>query len=196
MSKLTFNMSVSLDGFVAGPHDEVDQVFRWYGSGDTEFPFPGSDLVFKVSHASAELLREASQTIGAIVTGRRNFDNAHGWNGKPPLGVPHFVVTHRIPQEWVYQGSMFTFVTDGVTSAIAQARQLAGEKDVAVSSANIMRQCLKAGLLDEIHIDLVPVLLGDGIRMFEQLGSEPIELEQLRVVAGTGVTHLRYRVVK
>ncbi|MBV9790189.1 MAG: dihydrofolate reductase family protein [Chloroflexi bacterium] len=189
-------MSVSLDGFVAGPHDEIDQVFRWYGSGDTEFPFPGSDMVFKVSHASAERLHEASQTVGAIVTGRRNFDNAHGWANKPPLGVPHFVVTHNIPQEWVYEGSMFTFVTDGVASAVAQARQVAGEKDVAVSSANIMRQCLKAGLLDEIHIDLVPVLLGDGIRMFEQLGSEPIELEQLRVVAGAGVTHLRYRVVK
>lgn len=196
MSKLIFNMSVSLDGFVAGPHDEVDQVFRWYGSGDTEFPFPGSDLVFKVSPASAELLQEASQTVGAIVTGRRNFDGAHGWGNKPPLGVPHFVVTHHVPQEWVYEGSMFTFVTDGVESAVAQAKQLAGEKDVAVSSANMMRQCLQAGRLDEIHIDLVPVLLGAGVPMFEQLGTEPIELEQLRVVQGMGVTHMRYRVVK
>jgi dihydrofolate reductase len=196
MSKLTFNMSVSLDGFVAGPHGEVEQVFRWYGSGDTKFPFPGSDLVFKVSPASAELLQAASRTVGAIVTGRRNFDNAHGWNGAPPLGVPHVVVTHHVLQEWVYAGSMFTFATDGVASAVAQARQLAGEKDVAVSSANIMRQCLQAGLLDEITIDLVPVLLGAGIRMFEQLGNEPIELEQLRVIEGTGVTHIRYRVVK
>lgn len=196
MSKLTFNMSMSLDGFVAGPNGEVDRLFRWYFSGDTEFPFPGSDFVFKVSPASVGLLQAASQTVGAIVTGRRNFDNAQGWNGTPPLGVPHVVVTHNVPQEWVYAGSMFTFVTDGVASAVAQARQLAGEKDVAVSSANIMQQCLTAGLLDEISIDLVPVLLGDGLRLFDQLGNQPIELEQLHVIEGTGVTHLRYRVVK
>lgn len=196
MSKLTFNMSMSLDGFVAGPNGEVDHLFRWYFAGDTAFPFPGSDFVLKVSSTSAGVLQEASRTIGAIVTGRRNFENAHGWGGSPPLGVPHFVVTHNVPQEWVYEASMFTFVTDGVESAVAQAKQLAGEKDVAVSSANIMQQCLKTGLLDEITIDLVPVLLGAGLRLFDHLGNQPIELEQLHIIAGTGVTHLRYRVVK
>ncbi|HEY0735951.1 MAG TPA: dihydrofolate reductase family protein [Herpetosiphonaceae bacterium] len=196
MSKLIFNMSMSLDGFVAGPNGEVDDLFRWYFGGDTEFPFPGSDYVFKVAPASAEVLQAAKRTVGAIVTGRRNFDNANAWNGSPPLGVPHFVVTHNVPQEWVYEGSMFTFVTDGVESAVAQARQLAGDKDVVVSSANIMQQCLTAGLLDEITIDLVPILLGAGLRLFDHLGNQPIELEQMSVIEGMGVTHLRYRVVK
>lgn len=196
MGKVIFNMSMSLDGFVAGPKDEVDQLFRWYFSGDTEFPFPGSDMVFKVSRTGAALLQEASRSIGAMVTGRRNFNVAQAWGGRPPLGVPHFVVTHTIPQEWAGEGSLFTFVTDGVESAVAQAVRAAGDKDVAVSSANIMQQCLKAGLLDEIHIDLVPVLLGEGIRLFEHLGNAPVELESTRVIEDLGVTHLGYRVVK
>ncbi|HMB91115.1 MAG TPA: dihydrofolate reductase family protein [Rhodothermales bacterium] len=170
MGKLTFNMSMSLDGFVAGPNDEVDWLFRWYQSGDTEVPFSvagPSPKVFKVSQASAELFQDSWPRIEAIVTGRRNFDLARAWGGHPPLGVPHFVVTHHPPQEWTKEGSPFTFVTDGVESAVEQAKQAAGEQNVAVSSANVMQQCLKAGLLDEITIDLVPVLLGRGIRLFE-----------------------------
>ena len=196
MGKVLFNISMSLDGYVAGPNDEVDKLFGWYFSGDTAFPFPGSDLVFMVSRASADLLAEASRTVGAMVTGRRNFTGAGGWGGKPPLGVPHFVVTHNVPQEWVKEGSPFTFVTDGVESAIAQAKKTAGDRDVAVSSPNVMRQCLTAGLIDEFHIDLAPVLMGKGVRLFEPLGAEPVALECVRVVAGHGVTHLKYLVVK
>lgn len=96
----------------------------------------------------------------------------------------------------MYEGSPFTFVTDGVASAIEQAQAVVGGKTVAVSGSQITRQCLQAELLDEIQIDLVPVLLGDGIRLFEQLGTEPIELETLGVVKAPGVTHLRFRVVK
>jgi dihydrofolate reductase len=196
MGKVLFNISMSLDGFVAGPHDEVERIFAWYQSGDTEFHFPGPGLVFKVSRASADLLEEASRTIGAMVTGRRNFDLAHAWGGNPPLGVPHFVVTHHPAQEWVRPGSPFTFVTDGVESAISQAKRTAGEKDVAVSSPSILQQGLKAGLIDEIDIDLVPILLGEGVRLFERLGGEPIQLENTRVIETPHVTHLRYRVVK
>jgi dihydrofolate reductase len=196
MGKVMFNASVSLDGFVAGPNDEVDQLFKWYFSGDTELTLAGPGLVFKVSRASAERFKAATATIGAAVTGRRNFEVAHGWSGKPPLGVPHFVVTHNVPKEWVTEGSPFTFVTDGVESAIRQAKAAAGGKNVAVSSANVMQQCLAAGLLDEIHIDLVPALLGRGIRLFDNLGPDPIELEALGVVEGMGVTHLGFRVVK
>jgi dihydrofolate reductase len=105
-------------------------------------------------------------------------------------------MTHNPPQEWVKAGSPFTFVTDGVESAIEQAKAVAGDKNVAVGSATTMQQCIKAGLLDEIHIDLAPVLLGDGIRLFDNLGTAPIELEITRVIEGTGVTHLIYRVVK
>jgi dihydrofolate reductase len=196
MGKVSFNMSMSLDGFVAGPNDEVDQIFKWYFSGDTEFPFPGSDFVFKVSHASAERLKEARRTVGAMVTGRRNFNLAGAWGGKPPLGVHHFVVTHNVPQGWVKEGSPFTFVTDGVESAIEKARKTAGDQDVVISSANIMRQALTGGLLDEINIDLVAILLDEGVRLFEHLGIEPIDLEIKSVIEGAGVTHLQYAVVR
>jgi dihydrofolate reductase len=196
MGKVLFNASVSLDGFVAGPHGEVDRLFRWYSSGDVEVPFQGTDMVFRLSRASAARLQHFSDTIGAIITGRDNFDVAGAWNGKPPLGVHHFVMTHRSPQEWVKQGSPFTFVAGGVENAVAQAKAHAGDKDVAVSTASVMQQCLRAGLLDEIHLDLVPVLLGEGIRLFDHLGDLPLDLEVLDVVEGNGVTHLAYRVVK
>ncbi len=196
MGKVVFNMSMSLDGFVAGPNDEVDRLFKWYFSGDTDFQFPGSNMVFKVSPASAEYFREGLPSIGAIVYGRRTFDVSQAWGGNPPLGVPCIIMTHKPPQEWIKAGSPFTFVTDGVESAIRQAKAIAGDKDVAVGSATTMQQCIKAGLLDEIHIDLAPVLLGDGVRLFEHLKTEPIELEITRVIEGTGVTHLIYRIAR
>jgi dihydrofolate reductase len=182
---------VTLDGFVAGTKDEGDHVHAWYFKGDT-------DLfgVFKVSAASAAVIQEEAGRLGAIVCGKRTFDVSTAWAGRPPMGVHHFVVTHNPVGEWVKPGSPFTFVTDGVSSAIAQAKAHAGEKDVIVSTANVMRQCLRAGLIDEIHIDLVPVILGAGVPMFEGLGGAPIELEQMRVVEGTGVTHIAYRVIK
>jgi dihydrofolate reductase len=196
MGKVITALSMSLDGFIAGPNDEVDQLFRWYFSGDTAFSYPGTDMVFTVSRASVALMQEASRTTGAIMYGRRTFDVAGAWGGTPPLGVPCFIVTHTIPSEWVYSGSPFTFVTDGVASAVAQAQAVAGNENIAIGSATTTQQCLQAGLLDELHIDLVPVLLGAGVRLFDQLGTEHIELERTRVVEGTGVTHLQFRVVK
>ena len=204
MSKVFVDLSMSLDGFVAGPNDGPEnglgdggeRLFQWYSSGDTAFPLPGTDMVFQISRASADLLQEEWSTIGAMVAGRRMFDIAHAWGGNPPGGGPCFIVTHTAPQEWLKQGSPFTFVTDGVESAIRQAKKAAGDKNVAVSSANIAQQCIKAGLLDEIHIDLAPVLLGAGVRLFDHLGTAPIELERTRVIEAPGVTHLRFRVVK
>jgi dihydrofolate reductase len=195
---------MSLDGFIAGPNDGRERplgeggerLFAWYSSGDTEYGLPGTEMVFMVSPQSAELLREAHTKMGAFVTGRRTFDITNGWGGSPPLGVPTFVLTHTVPQEWVYDGSPFTFVTDGVESAAEQARAVAGEKDVAVGAASIVQQCLKAGLLDEIHVDLVPVLLGGGVRLFDHLGTGPIELERTEVVEAPDVTHLTFRVVR
>jgi len=204
MGKVAMGLSMSLDGFIAGPNDGPEsplgeggeQLFAWYSSGETEYNLPGTEMVFNVSPQSAEILREAHSKMGAFVTGRRTFDITGGWGGSPPLGVPTFVVTHTVPQEWVYEGSPFTFVSDGVESAIEQAKALAGEKDVAVGAASVVQQCLRAGLLDEIHIDLVPVLLGDGVRLFDHLGTGPIELENTSVIEGAGVTHLTFRVVK
>jgi dihydrofolate reductase len=190
MGKVSTGLSMSLDGFIAGPNDGPqsplgeggERLFAWYSEGDTEYRLPGTEMVFEISPQSAELLREAHSKMGAFVTGRRTFDITDGWGGRPPLGVPAFVLSHTVPQQWVYEGSPFTFVTDGVESAVERARAVAGEKDVAVGAASIVQQCLRAGLLDEIHIDLVPVLLGGGVRLFEHLGTTPIELESTRVI--------------
>jgi len=195
MGTVGTGFSMSLDGFIAGPGDDVQHVFKWYFSGDTEVKFPGG-MVVKVSPASAEHLRDVFRTTGALVTGRRQFDNTQGWGGRHPLDVPVFVVTHTVPEGWDKAGSPFTFVTDGVESAVEQARAVAGDKNVAIDGANIVQQCIKAGLVDEIGIDLVPVLLGQGVRYFDHLGTEPIELERTRVIEAPGVTHLRFRVVK
>lgn len=206
MSKVVLELSMSLDGFIAGPNDNPDNglgdggdaLFKWYSSGDTDFPLPGTDMVFKISRASAEFLRPSWLNIGASVVGRRTFDIAGGWGGNPPGGpdAPHFVVTHTVPQEWIKPGSPFTFITDGVESAVEKAKKAAGDKNVDLIGASIAQQCLNAGLLDEIHIDLAPILLGGGVRLFDHLDSGPIDLEPLAVVQGLDVTHLRYRVVK
>src|SRR5688572_9562502 len=133
MGKVVFENSVSLDGFVAGPNDGPENglgdggegLFAWYERGDIEFPLPGTEMVFKISRASADLLHEEWGKLGAMVAGRRMFDIAHAWGGNPPGGGPCFIVTHTPPQEWVKPGSPFTFVTDGGESAIRQAKQVA-----------------------------------------------------------------------
>jgi dihydrofolate reductase len=203
MGKVVFNMTVSLDGFVAGPNDSPDNglgdggdaLFTWYFSGDTEIPISDGNMTLKVSSESAQILKEGFETYGAGVWGRRTFDIARAWGGHPP-GSPAFIVTHSVPQEWVYKGSPFTFVTDGVESAIRQAKQAAKEKNVVVCTASILQQCLNLGLMDEIHIDVAPLLLGKGVRLFDHLNIAPTELEIIRALPARGVTHLGYRVVK
>ena len=167
MGKVRTGLSVSLDGFIAGPNDGPEapmgvggeRLLAWYAAGDTEYRLPGTDMVFMVSAGTAEYLAETRRTTGALVFGRRTFDLTHGWGGKHPLDVPVFVVTRSVPQDWVYEGSPFTFVTDGLESALEQAKAIAGDKDVGVGAASVVQHCIKAGLLDEIHIDLVHVLL-------------------------------------
>jgi dihydrofolate reductase len=203
MGNVVFNMTMSLDGFVAGPNDSPenglgdggDALFNWYFSGDTEVPISDGNMVLKVSSQSAKLLKDAMNNYGAGVWGRKTFDIAHAWEGHPP-GSPAFIVTHTIPQEWIYEGSPFTFVTDGVENAIRQAKQTAGDKDVVICTASILQQCLNLGLMDEIHIDVAPLLLGKGVRLFDHLNIKPTELESLRVVEAPGVTHLGFRVLK
>ena len=204
MGKVILNISVSLDGFVAGPNDSPENplgdgggaLFAWYNSGDTPYQMAGNVPPFKVSKVSAEYLRKATETMGAMVAGRRMFDIAGAWNGHPPGEGPCFIVTHHPPQEWVRDGSPFVFVTDGVESAVRQAKVAAGGKDVAVASANIAQQCLKAGLVDEIHLDLTPVLLGGGVRLFDHLGVTPIQLEKLHVDDAPDVTHIGFKIIK
>jgi dihydrofolate reductase len=203
MGKVVFNMTMSLDGYVAGPNDGPDNglgdggeaLFTWYFSGDVEVPISNGYMVLKVSPQSAPILKDAFARYGAGVWGRRTFDIAHAWGGHPP-GTPCFIVTHHPPPEWVYAGSPFTFVTDGVESAIRLARQAAGEKDVVVCTASILQQCLRAGLMDEINVDVAPLLLGGGVRLFDNFGAAPVEMKITRVVEAPHVTHLQYTVVK
>jgi dihydrofolate reductase len=209
MGKVVFNMTVSVDGFVAGPNDRPgnglgdggDDLFNWYFSGDTEISVGSGSPMLKVSEPSAEFLKDAMANYGAGVWGRKTFDIARAWGGHPPGKISAnsssaFIITHNVPQEWVYEGSPFIFVTDGVASAIRQAKQAAGDKDVVVCTASILQQCLNLGLMDEIHIDVTPLLLGKGVRLFDNLNIKPIELEHIGVVAAPGVTHLGFRVVK
>jgi dihydrofolate reductase/uncharacterized protein YndB with AHSA1/START domain len=196
MGKIITQFTMSLDGFIAGPNDEVHHIFKWYNSGDVEFTVKGSGMVFKIPQASANLLQRGWGKVGAIVTGRRDFDVSNAWGGQTVLGVPTFIVTHSVPQEWVDKQPLFIFVTNGVESAVAQAKKAAGENNVSVGGTTIVQQCLKLGLIDEIQIDMAPILLGQGIRLFDKLGPNPIELEQTNVFEGKGVTHLHYRVLK
>jgi len=204
MGKVAVGLTMSLDGFIAGPNDGPERplgeggerLFEWYSGGDTEYEMPGTGMVFRISPQSVELLREVNERMGAFVTGRRTFDIANGWSGNPPLGIPTFVVTHSVPEEWVYEGSPYTFVTDDVERAVELAKEVAGDRDVAVGAASIAQQCIRAGLLDEVHVNLAPVLLGGGVRLFEHLGTTPIDLESTRVIEAPGVTHLTFRVVK
>jgi dihydrofolate reductase len=203
MGKVTFNMTMSLDGFVAGPNDNPENglgdggqgLFNWYFKGDTEVLISEGTPLLKVSKQSAELMKESFKSLGAGVWGRKTFDIAHAWGGHPP-GSPAFIVTHNVPQEWVKEGSPFTFVTDGVESVIRQAKEAAGDKDVVICTANILQQALKAGLVDEIHVDLAPILIGGGVSLFDHLGTGPIDLECIRAIQTPDVIHLAYRVIK
>jgi len=194
MAKVMAGACMSLDGYISGPGETgFEHLFRWLREGDVEVPTAQPDRVLKMSEASAGHMREQMADMGAIVVGRRLFDLAHGFGGKHPLGVPVFVVTHRVPDGWA--GTPFTFVTDGVESAVEQAKAAAGDRWVGVNGGSIAQQCLHAGLLDELRIDLVPVLLGGGVPFFGEL-PETIELSGPRIVAGTGVTHLYYGVTR
>jgi dihydrofolate reductase len=195
MSKLVAIMAMSLDGFVADLDDGVADVFDWYfRSGDVEFHTGGSDpMTFRVSGTSAEHLRGLWSELGAVLTGRRTFEVAGGWGGHHAWG-PAFVLTHAIPAGWPRPGAGVHFVTDGIESAVQQARAAAGAKSVGVHGADTIQQCLNGGFLDEIHVDLVAVLLGSGVRLFDNLAAAPVALGSPAVIAGVGVTHVRYPV--
>ncbi len=198
MSRVVALMSMSLDGYVADANDGVAEVFDWYFSGDVEIPMPipTPDFTFRVSPPSADHLRGLMAEIGAMLTGRRTFDRADGWGGRHPWDIPAFVVTHQVPDGWPRPDSTVEFVTDGIESAVARAKSAAGAKAVGVHGAETIQQLLDAGLLDEIHIDLAAVLLGSGVRLFDHLSNTPAVLGNPSVVAGVGVTHLRYPVLK
>lgn len=198
MGKVLVDLSMSLDGFIAGPNDGPenplgdggDRLFEWWSAGSER---AGPDDRFKPPVRSLPVVKEMFD-CGAIITGRRTFDIANGWGGHHPLGVPYFLLTHNPPDKHVGPGTDGTVVTDGIEGALERARAVAGERNIAVCSADVAQQYLKASLLDEVRINLVPVLLGNGVRLFAHLDNRQFDLECTRVVESDGVTHLRYRV--
>ncbi len=195
MATVVARLSMSLDGFIADPSGAVGPLFDWYGNGEETVEWPGAGhMVSRTSAASAQNLRETIDAAGALVAGRRVFDYTQGWNGSHPLDVPVFVVTHSVPEGWPRADAPFTFVTTGVADAVAEASAAAGDKVVGVNGPKVAQQCLELGLLHEIHVDLVPVLLGEGIPFFDHVHHGPVLLTDPQVTEGQRVTHLRYRV--
>jgi dihydrofolate reductase len=180
----------SLDGYIADEADEVGPLFDWYFNGDAEIVDGG---MFKVSQASVGYVRPMWEGIGATVIGRRLFDLTNGWDGRPPAGDHVVVVTHRPkPEGWHPEASYF-FVDD-VTAAITKARELAGERIVAVAAGDVAGQALALGLVDEVAIDVVPVVFGSGKRYFGAIDSQHLLEDPDVVIRGDRVLHLRYRV--
>ena len=188
MSNSVLYMSMSLDGFIAGPEDVDGQGLGAGGEVLHAWLGPDGDGGFHPPGASAAVLDEALAT-GAVVVGRRTFDLAGRWNGDHHDGVPIFVPTRGEPPEPI--ADRVHYVTDGVESAVAQAKAAAGDRNVLVHGASLAQSLLRADVLDEIEIHLMPLLLGDGRRLFD---GERAELELTRVLEAPGVTHLRYRV--
>jgi dihydrofolate reductase len=187
MGSVVIDMSMSLDGFIAAPNDNPEQGLGEDGMRLHNWAFD-DPAVFE------ELYGDMINETGAVIMGRRTFDNSiEAWDGKGPLeGVPCFVVTHRpIPDA----DPIFTVVSDGIESALAQARDAAGDKRIGLMGANLDRQFLAAGLVDEIRIHVVDVLLGGGRRLFDELPKR-VELRQTGLSQTDGVAHLEYRVVR
>jgi dihydrofolate reductase len=213
MSKVTFDITMSLDGFIAGPNQTVEQplgeggdrIHEWmYGLASFREPH---GLEGGETNADSEVLEEAVAKNGAVLMGRRMFSSGEGpweddpkadgwWGDDPPFHVPVFVLTHHARETVTKEGgTSFTFVTDGLEAALEQARAAAGDKNVAVAGgASVVQQCLNAGLVDEFQVHVAPLFLGDGVRLFDRLGVK--QLEGIRVIESPTVTHLSYRVLK
>jgi dihydrofolate reductase len=193
MGKVWTHMTMSLDGYIAEPDDEVGELFDWYGAGEVSLASANEEVAFDVDAASAEMLGELIESAGALVAGRRLFDITDGWNDNHPVGAPVVVVTHSAPADAAERWPRTTFV-DGVEAAIAKAREIAGDKDVTIASANVIQQALDLGLVDEVCVSLVPVLYGEGIPYFSKLSQGHLLLEDPVVVQGRRALHLRYPV--
>jgi dihydrofolate reductase len=198
MSKTIMSAAVSLDGFMADDHDAVGPLFTWYGNGDVSWTFPGGDDEFRTSRATADFLPAHYRHVAVVVIGRRLFDLTNGWNGTPAAGEHVVVVTHEPPTNWEHADTApFTFV-DGIEPAIRAAQDYAGDRVVDVGGGQIGGQALRLGLVDQIVVNLVPVVFGSG-RPFFATGplDEPILLDNpSQIIRGDRVTHLVYDVAK
>ena len=194
MGKVIVGAVVSVDGFIADDHDGVGALFDWYNNGDVAITLSDPDRVFHVSEASAEYVRREWGNVGAVVIGRRLFDLTNGWGGVPATGEHVFVVTHEAPTNWPFPDAPFTFVTDGVAGAVEQAVAFAGDRDVSVAAGEIGGQALAAGLVDEVHMNVVPVVFGSGRRFFGRYDGGQRRLEDPRTIGGDRVSHVIYAV--
>ena len=193
MSAVIANLSMSLDGFIADPTTGVQELFGWYANG----PRHRRGLCRPPIPDDRDQRRAVSRRVGErrrVPVGRRLYDHTNGWGGRPPAEAPMVVVTHRPPDDWPRDGVPISFAADGIQRAVAEARALAGDRNVAVAGAQLARECLDAGLLEEIVINLVPVVLCDGIPFLAGIRNGPVRLEDPEVTEAAGVTHLRYRV--
>ncbi len=215
MARLICDISISLDGFVAGPNPSLEQPLGEGGDLLHEWAFAAASwreshgLAGGKTNADSEVVEESLRATGAVVMGRKMFSGGEGpweedpraqgwWGEDPPFHVPVFVLTHHAREPLVMEGgTSFTFVTDGIEAALEQARAAAGDKDVALAGgASVAQQYLKAGLLEELQIHLASVLLGDGVSLFDRLGIAAIGLEATRVIASPSVTHLRFQMLE
>jgi len=192
MGKILTHMTMSLDGFIADPHDQVDEIFDWYNAGDVTLPSGNKDISFKIDSASAGVLRDLMETTGVLICGRRLFDITKGWGDSHPAAPRVVVVTHNPPAD-ASKWPKTVFVS-GVEAAVAKAKEIAGDKDVVIASANIIQQALDLGLVDEVCVSLAPVLFGEGIPYFSKLPKGHQLLEDPTVVQGRRALHLRYQV--
>lgn len=185
--------SMSLDGYISGPGEtRFEHLFAWIGSGEVEVKTADPNMTLRMTETSAAYYRGMMEQTGAIIVGRKLFDVTQGWGGRHPIGCPVVVLTHKPPADWSHED--FHFVTTGIADAVAKARELAGNKVIGLNGGEIARQALEAGLLEEVWIDLVPVVLGGGQRFFPEVAGAPVLLEQVSVTPDEGVTHLRYRI--
>ena len=193
MSTVMTGASMSLDGFISGPGETgFEHLFAWLGSGEVEVATADPNMTLRMTETGAAYYRRMMDKTGAIVVGRKLFDFTQGWGGQHPLGCPVVVLTHNPPADWPHK--QFHFVSTGIQDAVKKAIELADGKIVGVNGGEIASQCLSAGLLDEVWIDLVPVLLGGGTRLFPDVPGAPALLDLVSVLEDEGVTHLGYRV--
>jgi dihydrofolate reductase len=211
VTKLRLDITMSLDGFVAGPNASLEDPLGKGGMRLHEWAFAAASwreqhgLSGGEANADSDVIQESLDALGAVVMARRMFSggegpwtedpNANGWWGDDaPYEVPVFVLTHHAREPLFLRGGSFTFVTDGIEALLAQATEVAGDKDVLVAGgASVAQQYLAAGLLDELQIHVVPLFLGDGVRLFDHI-DPAVDLELTRVIESPTVTHLRYRV--
>jgi len=193
MGKVITHMTMSLDGYVADSDDQPGELFDWYEAGEVSVASANENVAFDVDEASAEVLGDLTDSSGVIISGRRLFDIADGWNDSHPAGAAIVVVTHSPPADAAERWPRTTFV-DGVEAAIAKAREIAGDGTVTIASANVIQQALELGLVDEVCVSLVPVLFGEGVPYFDRLDRGHVMLEDPVVVQGRRALHLRYPV--